>query len=64
MTGKQFLQQGDKTITVNGNSLKSIKQAEIQKAILENAGFSLVDTTPCGFDKFILTYEKSVKDDK
>ena len=45
------------TISINYEDIKSINQAERQKANLENRGFSLLDTLPNGFNKFNLIYE-------
>jgi hypothetical protein len=46
------------SIEVNFGNLKSIKQAEMRKKRLENAGYQLVSEKQVGLDKFKMTYVK------
>jgi len=48
------------TITVNWDDIKSIQKAEKLKSKYENKGYSVYDTKPFGFHKFILKMKKVV----
>lgn len=45
-----------KTIYINENRIDSILYAEIQKAKLENKGYTLLETRQIGLNEYILYY--------